>query len=151
MTVTSKVIGAAEIEALLKQLPDKVARKVVGQSLRRGGTSLVKRAKANLESNQSVDSGLLKSKIGVRQSKGKAAVGILKGSQTVTRKGRKPERATPTRYAHLIEFGTKNIPAKPFLRPALDEGGSEAIKIIGEAMGKGVMKEATIMAAKNKR
>ena len=37
--------------------------------------------------------------------------------------------------------------AEPFLRPALDEGGDEAIRKIGQTMGKGVEREARALAS----
>lgn len=142
------VKGAAEIEALLKKLPDQVARRVVQSALRSGGTLIAKEAKAQL---RSVDTGLLKSKIGVRGKKGKAQVGILSGGQTVTRKGAsKPQFARPTKYAKFIEFGTPTVPANPFMRPALDAKSVEAIRKIGEQMGKGVEREALKMAVRRR-
>ncbi len=37
-------------------------------------------------------------------------------------------------YPHYLEFGTKRMSPKPFLRPALDETKGEALKEVGEAL-----------------
>jgi HK97 gp10 family phage protein len=36
----------------------------------------------------------------------------------------------PSKYAHLLEFGTKKSKARPFMRPALDESRGTVLKII---------------------
>lgn len=152
--MTIGVRGTREIEALLKQLPERLAKSVVQGALRTGGTVIAKRAKANLDAVGAVDTGLLRKSIGVRAGKGSAQVGILSGSATLTRKGRKKaEKAVPTKYAKFTEFGSRKQPARPFLRPALDEGAIEAIRKIGEVMGRGVEREARALAsgAKNAR
>lgn len=33
-------------------------------------------------------------------------------------------------YAHMVEYGTVNFPAKPFMRPAYEESKPEVVKII---------------------
>lgn len=149
---TSRLIGAAEIEEVLKQLPDRLARQVTGQALRAGGAIIVKHAKQKLASNGSIDTGALQKAVTVKSGQqGKAQVGIRRISMTVTRKGRsKPEKVSPARYAHLVEFGTKHSAAEPFLRPALDEGGEEAIRKIGEMMGRGAEREARALATGKK-
>lgn len=144
-----RVKGAAEIEAVLKKLPERLARNVVQAALRAGGTLIAKQAKANLEANGSVDSGFLKSKIGVSGKKGKAQVGVLTG-QTIVERGGKMRRARATSYARFIEFGNKNLAAKPFIRPALDEKSVETFRVIGERMGKGVEREARALAGGQK-
>ena len=35
-------------------------------------------------------------------------------------------------YGGLVEFGTRHSPAKPFLRPALDERGKAAMNVTGK-------------------
>lgn len=144
----STIIGARELEDALKKLPERLAKTVVQGGMRAGGTVIAKRAKQNLEANGSVDSRALLTKVGVRSSKGKARVGILTGEVTVTRKGRsKPEVVAPARYAHLVEFGSRAIPAEPFMRPAADEGAEEAVRKIGEVMARGVEREARAIAS----
>jgi HK97 gp10 family phage protein len=59
---------------------------------------------------------------------GRGRIGIADGGVTytverrATRKGGKPHlaihRAVPSKYAHFVEFGTKHMPAEPFMIPA---------------------------------
>lgn len=117
------VKGAKELEALLKKLPGKVAKRVVNNGLRAGARLIRDEAKAKVP----VNTGKLRDSITVATVKGKVKVGF-----------KPPE----SRRAHLTEFGTEFQPAQPFMRPAIDTKATEAIKKIGEVMGKGVAKEA---------
>lgn len=146
-----KIEGARELEALLNKLPERLARNVTQAGLRAGGRVIAKQAKANLRADGAIDTGLTEEKIGVRARKGKAQVAVRAGAQMKTRKGKsKPELVRPSRYAHLIEFGSRTQPARAFMRPAVDEAAPEAIRKIGEVMSKGVDREARALAGGKK-
>lgn len=121
------VKGAKELEALLKRLPERVAKRVVNNGLRAGARIIRDDAKARVP----VDTGELQDSITVATVRGKVKVGF---------------KPPASRRAHLTEFGTENQAAQPFMRPALDSRGTDAIKKIGEVMGKGVEKEARAIA-----
>lgn len=147
------VVGAKEIENLLKRLPERVAKNVTTGALRAGAAVIARQARANVRNSPSIDSGLLvrniTSRARKRSKKGSAvvSVGVARKTAMVVRKGReKAVKVSPARYAHLVEFGTEHSPAEPFLRPALDEKGDEAIARIGAAMGKGIEREARKLA-----
>jgi len=58
-----------------------------------------------------------------------------------TNRGIKPKRGTAiiasgTWYGRLLEYGTKKMAAKPFLRPALDEAKDKAIETTVEYLRK---------------
>ncbi|CAN5335385.1 hypothetical protein BH10PSE12_BH10PSE12_02720 [soil metagenome] len=150
--------GAKEVEALLKQLPERLAKNVTTNALRAGARIIAKRAREIVVANPSIDSGLLAKNITARARRrsrqGRAygaatvSVGVARVAKMVVRKGKKKaEKASPSRYAHLVEFGHDNVPAEPFLRPALDEKAIEAITRIGEFLGRGVEREAAKLAA----
>lgn len=44
----------------------------------------------------------------------------------------------PRRYAHLVEFGTVKSRAMPFMRPAIESHGQEAIRAIAAEMERGL-------------
>lgn len=152
--MTMKLVGAKDIEALLKRLPERVAKNVTTGALRSGAAVIARQARANVRNNPSVDSGMLVRNITSRARKNSkqgsavVSVGIARKTAMVIRKGRKKTtKASPARYAHLVEFGTEHSPAEPFLRSALDQKGEEAILRIGEALGKGVAREAGKLAS----
>lgn len=146
--------GADEVEAVLKQLPDRVAKNVVIASLRGGARVIAKQARANVRANPSIDSALLEknitSQVRKKSKRGSAvvAVGVRNVKRQVVRKGRKKAMlANPSKYAHLVELGTKTNPAEPFLRPAVDEKGAEAISTIGKFMLRGIDREVNKLAS----
>lgn len=181
-----KIMGARELEKVLKQLPDRLARNVTFNGLRAGGRVIASAAKANLRSNGSVDTGALAEAIKVetrkRSRKGSAvvAVGIENKASQRSRKGAdKSMKVNPSKYAHLVEFGTEphviqpkkrkrlafqgndglvvtsaiqhpGTVAKPFMRPAVDQYGKTAASKITETMARGVEREARALASGSK-
>jgi HK97 gp10 family phage protein len=134
---TMKVLGAAEVEKLLRQLPERLAKNVTINSLRAGGRVIA----AGMKSRVPVRTGALRNSITVSSAK-KAT----KGRSNVVVGFKKPV----SRRAHLTEFGTEHSRAEPFIRPTIDQDGEEAIKVIGEALGKGVEREAAALAGGKK-
>jgi len=47
-----------------------------------------------------------------------------------SRKTGKPLKGKTAPHAHLLEFGTSQMPAKPFFRPAIDESQGEVLNTI---------------------
>lgn len=117
------VKGAAELERLLKQLPGKVAKRVTNNGLRAGARII----RDEMKDRVKVVTGELQDSITVATVKGEVKVGFTKPA---------------SRRAHLLEYGTETQRAQPFGRPAIDAKATDAIKKIGEIMGKGVEREA---------
>ena len=154
MAGTKFVHGADVVEKFLRGLPEKVAKNVTTQSLRAGANVIVRASRRKLRSNGDVDSGTLSKKIGTRtvkrSDKGSAEVfvTIKGGSATVVRKGKtKPTKATPRRYAHLIEFGREGVPAHSFMRAAVDSDGTQAVAKIIDTAGKALQRETAKLAS----
>ena len=123
------VHGFRELEALLKKLPDEIAKKVVVNGLKAGGRLLVKGMKARVP----VKTGKLRDSIVVTTSRKS-----IKGKGHAVIAFKKPT----SRRVHLTEFGTQHSKAEPFIRPTLDAEGQSAIAEIGKSLGSGVVKEA---------
>ena len=110
---TMQLGGAAEIESLLRKLPEKVAKKVVVSSLRQGGNVIAKQAKANLASHDSIKTGALAASIKTitvrnpTQGAAQVKVGVVGKKLNVIRPGEtKPRGIGPGTYAKWVEFGT---------------------------------------------
>lgn len=78
-----------------------------------------------------VDTGTLKSTIRVRRLKGDPFldVRVYAGSR-VKGGGSEKGAARGAFYAHMVEYGTVKLSARPFLRPALDAVKGKIISII---------------------
>lgn len=123
------VLGAPEIEALLKSLPEKVAKRLMLNGLRAGGRVVAKGMRERVPKR----TGNLAKSITVS-----SAAKVTKGKAHVVVGFKKPT----SRRAHLTEFGTEHSQAKPFIRPALEEDGEKAIRQIGEIVARGLVREA---------
>lgn len=129
------ITGTKELERLLNQLPEVVAKKVTVNGLKAGGRVLVKgmKARAPRRTGALAASPVVSSASKATRNESLAVVGFLK---------------PVSRRVHLTEFGTQNTPAQPFIRPTLDEDGAAAIRQIGENIGRGVEREARRLAGK---
>lgn len=71
------------------------------------------------------------------------------GTRTRGKQKGQPVIQNPTKYAHLVEFGTRRSRAFPFLRPAFDLRKREAQAIIGREIFLGILRE--LAKAKGKK
>ncbi len=125
MPMTVRILGAREMDSLLAELGPRVAKRVAGNAMRAGARVIRREARRRVR----VRTGALKRSIVVRAGRepGTAVVGFLRPT---------------SRRAHLVEFGTRHSPARPFMRPAIDETANEVIEKIGERMFAGIEREA---------
>lgn len=142
--------GARAIDSVMRELPRKVQDDVAGKVTRAGAGVFRREAKKNIRRNGSIDSGTLYRSIIVKK---------VKGTKDTFRIG--ADKSAP--HAHLVEWGTslrklKNpkhiqvngqwltithtgrMPAKPFLRPAVDTKQDEANKKMIEKFWKEINK-----------
>lgn len=134
----SRVVGLDEARRALKQLPDKVQRRVL-----RGATAAGARAMAKAVKDAApVETG--------EQSNASKQYGRLKDNVRVIRLRRGyPDTTAAYRvdtgkafWGMFLEFGTRLISARPWFRPAVDASGDKALNTIKERLASGVAREA---------
>jgi HK97 gp10 family phage protein len=126
LRIYTRVIGADELTKLLKQLEPRYFRQAVRKGLNNGSKTILRQAKANVQ----VETGTLRRALGRKIVAHKKRTGYLaiigprmdakrptktssKRKVTFARKVRRArwvprdEIATPYRYAHLVEKGTR--------------------------------------------
>lgn len=141
MTSAIKITGARSLAQALERLPQELAKNAETTALREGMKPVLAKARASAPTR----TGQLKKSLGLTVRKGKrganagqftARVGP-RGGFAVTKDGK---RIDPVKYAHLVELGTSRMPAKPFIRPAVES--SEEAMMAGMAAGyeKGISK-----------
>ena len=150
MTIRTRIEGAAELDRVLKRLPKAIGERVLANAVRAGAKII--RDEARAKAPVRVGGNLIR--LGKRSSKGRLP-GFLR-SQIITAKARKGTSSdsvtihvgpsTKAFYGLFQEFGTRNHPAKPFLRPAFDGNVEKAIKGIGVKLGKDIEKAAVKLA-----
>lgn len=131
------VTGLAELQSLLDTLPAKMEKNVVRGGLRAGANIIKQSAKqmapvgepsAHNAKFYGGYPGALRDtiRVGVR-SKGGKVIAYVKA-------GGKSKKGANVYYAHFPEFGTVNMRASPFMRPALDAQAQNAVVAAGEYM-----------------
>lgn len=143
-----RIDGMRDLQRLLNRLPERARKTAMRQAQRAAGTVIVRAARAKVPRR----TGNLRKSLGVRvYRKGDvfvAVIGARRGDKfTSTVAGRK---MTASRYSHLVEKGTATMKARPFLRPALMEARAQAIKVLGDKLGKAIERQALKLAKKGR-
>lgn len=121
-----KIEGGKELDAALRKLGIDLERKIAKSAVRAGATVIAKQAILNAPS----DEGDLKKSIKVVTRSKRTGDAV---ASVVTRSGKKwSAKRMNAWYASMVEFGTEKSAAQPFLRPALDVKGAEAIKAMSK-------------------
>jgi len=134
-----KIEGAKELNKALGSFTKDIEQKIAKQAVRAGANVIAKEAR--LLAPMGVTGTLKRSiKVVARSKRTGDAV-----ASVVTRSGKKYTfRNMNAWYAGMVEFGTSKNPARPFLRPALDSKGPEAIKAISNKIVARIKKMAVL-------
>lgn len=163
MAGSMQLTGDKELNKLLMRLPDEMTNKVVAKAVSSGARKVATAAKRKIVGHDAIETGLLKSSLRLQTKKDKrkgyvrTRVWPSKKVQGVGPDGRK---RVPMYYAHLVEFGHRvvnrwgahgHVPARPFLRPALDENRKKIEREFSSNVRKFMDKEVAKAEAKGKR
>jgi HK97 gp10 family phage protein len=121
--------GAKELSKLLKKLPVKVEKNFMRQAVRAGARVVVKDARKRVPKN----TGNLAKSLGVVSRRAKNITMSVKA-----RSGKKQKN--DGFYGRFIEFGTRKMAARPFLRPALESNVSNIIKAMADKLNQAIDK-----------
>lgn len=158
------LVGDAELEKTMHALEAVVQKRVMSKALRRVGKEVLADAKANVPQATRWLKRNLKLRT-MKRSRRKFGVRVvlpLMGTWDDHKKARsKKDKAAeaadqaqeqgPGNRAMHQEFGTRHMPANPYLRPALakQRQGNRAVKGIGALLWEELAAEAKRQAAKN--
>jgi HK97 gp10 family phage protein len=136
-----KLIGDVALKAKLDSLRINAANKIMKRAIAAGCRVVMSKAKEKATPGYALSeeaTGLMRKaiRIKLRTSKEKEVYGKIYVSRKVAEwSGRYNGRHVPGNVAHLVEFGHGGphpAPAHPFMRPALDESKSGALRAITE-------------------
>lgn len=143
-----EITGLKEVESVLKRLPAQISQKVRVKALKSGANIIAREIRSRAP-------GGINKIVRVRKTN-KRQKGIGFGEVIIGFEWPK------SKLVHLFEFGTAprrqkttgrftgQMPAKPFIRPAIDATGEQAIKKMGQVMVKETIKAAERLAGKFK-
>ena len=147
-----KIQGTKELNRAITRLAPELQRAAESAVLRAGAKPIATAAKAKAPVGRGKHRGLLKKSIGanVKKVRGEtsARIGartgwkVEVGEKTVTTgvlfKKRKKKKVykDPSKYSHLVEFGTSHSAAQPFIRPAVESTQSQVVGAMAEGYDK---------------
>lgn len=149
------ISGAKEMEAVLRQLPDYIAKQALTAALRDAAQPILDEARARAPVGQES-----KGRVRLRTTKrGKVSIsnyGKLKLNLRIITvpAAQTPHSATvvvstgKAFWGMWVEFGiaSRGIAARPFLRPAFESRKMEALNRLGKSLGEQIEKAATKLA-----
>lgn len=155
------VQGLKELQAALKELPKNVGRNVLRGSVAAGAAVIRAEAKAQAPMYTGGDvskghppPGTLKRSVYQKQirelssaAKQTFFVGVRSGKK-YQKQGKKGDLSQDAFYAGFVEFGTVNMAARPFMRPAFESKKQAALDAIKAYLEKRIPEEAAKLAKK---
>jgi HK97 gp10 family phage protein len=131
-----EVKGGPETARALRELGRAAsAEKVLRLSLSAGASEVLAAAREHVP----VATGALKRSLGIGY---KPNPGTYQARVAVGHRGPR------ARIAHLLEFGTRKMSARPYMRPALDDAKEHALRAFASAIWPMIVKEATRVASR---
>jgi HK97 gp10 family phage protein len=121
-----------------------VALKISRAATGAAANIIKKAAQANISRNPSIETGSLRDAVIARRVP--PAKTNLTSEHIVTVRGRgkpankKGQKIARAPHAHYVEFGTVNMPAEPFLRPAIEQNQKAAIDAMKDRLAKRIAK-----------
>ena len=152
-TTRLEVKGLRELGQAMNAMGVDVVKASVRATGPAGAAGLVRdAAKQNIRTSPSIETGSLLAAVIVKkipksQTKltSEHIVTVRGRGKPTTKKGKKIDRAP---YAFHVEFGTVNMPAEPFLRPALENNVQPAIGKMADSLRTSIAKAAAKAAKK---
>lgn len=123
------ISGGEALAAALAEIPKAMEKKILARAMRDAAKPMLDDAKRLAP----VLTGQLRKSIKIRSIKRnrKGRVGVVISTEKGFFKGE-------TFYGAFLEFGTKKLPARPFIRPAFEANKARSAKIAGEAIKLGL-------------
>lgn len=155
--MADNIIGLGELTAKLKKL-DGLSKKTAAKMVAAAGAVIRKEAKSIAQSKGLRKTGSLIKNIAIKRERNvpqntvQYNVGVRHGREFGKKKnvvkylavGRKGRIVTKYKddpfYWRFLEFGTKNINARPFIAPALDRKRNEAVRAMEAVLDKEILK-----------
>ena len=125
--MSEQIINQKEFKKLMKSLhtfTERVQKNVIVGAIRAGAGVV----RDEMKNKVPRDSGALKKAIYIK--KRKTSKDKVKFSATIRRKevANGSGLKTTTQYAYYLEYGTRSMPARPFIRPALASVGNRPLE-----------------------
>jgi len=118
----AEVEGAEEVVKLLEEMGQK-AEEVLAKAAEAGGRVALSEARRRCP---------------VKTGRLRASLTLTQGRKTPARANVRIEHGRKEYYGKFVELGTRKQPARPFLRPAVDENKKRVSEAVTEEIGRAV-------------
>lgn len=129
MSIQFNAAELRRISLALKEVSDKIAKK----HLRTAGRKAMTIVRDEVKANAPLDTGKTKANVTMRTSLRRDNLMVRVGVQGGARKN-----PTTPYYWRMVEFGTRSMPARPFMVPALERNAQKVLdeftKVLGEQL-----------------
>lgn len=151
------VKGLRELSAALRELPQRIARNALRQSVSRGAAVIRDEAKVRAPVSNGAPRpgeplpGTLKRAIVIKQDRERSSllsqtfVVAVRHGKRYRQQGKKGNRSQDAYYWRWVEFGTVKMSARPFMRPAFETKKQTAVQEIARVLGERLMQEAATL------
>lgn len=139
---TSGVFGLSAINEVLKQLPDRIANRLLQNAANAGARVQLKAIKAKAPTHEGPQSEASEKYGTIVENLKVQPMSVLKNTSA------RGARVTTGNafWAQFYELGTSHQPARPFMRPGFDESTQEATNTVAGSLTVGVEREAAKLA-----
>lgn len=139
MAEVVRVEGLRELrEALMKTIPENMQGKVLQKALSPAANIVVRAARLMAPK----DTGRLSRAIFAMRSR-RNSNGVFEERIVKVRYGKSQQKKNRDAfYWRFVEFGTKFMPAKPFMRPAFDRNRGRLVPVIRDSLAKSLREAA---------
>lgn len=144
--VEIKLEGFDDLEAALKELPNSTAKSTLRSSLKKAAQPIAEQASslAPRRTGRLSEGIVVKTQLSKRQKKRRRRQGDVE--MFVGAIYGRSDKAAP--HAHLVEFGTSKMGARPFLRPAWDAGKDRLLDSMKKELFGSIRRRAKRLAKK---
>ena len=127
-----QLIGLKESDEFLKRLSKGMTKKILMRALKAAASPITLQARLNVMAlvDDPRSTGLLARSIGTSPVRMSSRLGGAALKVGVLSKGK-----GTAKHGHLVEWGTVNMAAQPFLRPAAIQRGAESMAAFTEVLG----------------
>lgn len=142
--IKGQIDGLKPLFDRLDGLAAKVRRKILRDAISEGSKIITKAAKAGAPVQTRLLRNSLGRKIKTYRNSGivVAIIGPRVGFRKEVLRGKRRVLSNPTKYAHLVELGTKRMSARPFLRPAFARNSAAIMRAMAGIIEKGAEQAA---------
>ena len=134
-----ELLGDKELIATLQSLPENMERKILGQAIKEAAKVVLAAAKSRAPRGATGNLARYLKIKALKRSRRRLGYGVFTGTREqmglkAGAKGYYPAHVHLGREIRNAEFGTRHVPAKPFLRSALIENEPTALARLAEAI-----------------